>query len=126
MIRKAILLAVICLFYLSYADDNDYNKPIPTDSLDKRVNYIESTFNAKIENVMEQLRIIQNKQNDYESAVRYLATQVKKDTEELKAQIEMLTEELAKLKGERPSVSVQQPKVSEESVKIQTRKRYKK
>jgi len=117
--KKAILLAVIGLFSLSYADDNkpilDYYKPIPTDSLDKRVNYIESVFNSKIENVMEQLKTIQDKQNDYENAMKYLASQIKKEIEELKIQVETLTEELAKLKGERPSVSAHTPEESKDT-----------
>jgi archaellum component FlaC len=114
MMRKAIFLAVIGLFSLSYADDNgtilDYYKPIQSDSLDKRVNYIESTFNAKIEYVMEQIKAIQNKQNDYENAMKYMAIQTKKEIEELKTQVETLTEEVAKLKNEKPSVSAEQPK----------------
>jgi archaellum component FlaC len=112
--RKAILLAVIGLFSLSYADDNspilDYYKPIQSDSLDKRVNYIESTFNAKIENVIEQIKTIQNKQNDYENAMKYMAIQTKKEIEELKTQVETLTEEVAKLKSEKTTVSAEQPK----------------
>lgn len=112
--KKTILLAVIGLFSLSYADDNspilDYYKPIQTDSLDKRVNYIESTFNAKIENVLEQIKAIQNKQNDYENAMKYMAMQTKKEIEELKTQVETLTEEVAKLKGEKASISAEQAK----------------
>jgi archaellum component FlaC len=117
--RKSILLAAIGLFSFSYADDNspilDYYKPIQSDSLDKRVNYIESTFNAKIENVMEQIRSIQNKQADYENAMKYIAAQTKKEIEDLKTQVETLTEEVAKLKGEKPSISAQQPKETKET-----------
>jgi len=124
MMKKAVVLAVIGLFSLSYADDNapilDYYKPVPTDSLDKRVSYIESVFNSKIENVMEQLKTIQAEQNDYENAMKYLAAQTKKEIEELKMQIETLTEELAKLKGERPSVSAQMPE--EETINLSTRR----
>jgi len=112
--RKVILLAVIGLFSLSYAGDNDpildYYKPIQSDSLDKRVNYIESTFNVKIENVMEQIKSIQSKQNDYENAMKYMAIQTKKEIEELKTQVETLTEEVSKLKSEKTTVSTQQPK----------------
>ena len=112
--RKAIFLAVIGLFSLSYADDNspilDYYKPIQSDSLDKRVSYIESIFNSKIENLTEQIRSIQNKQTDYENAMKYMATQTKKEIEELKTQIETLTAEIEKLKNGKTSVSAQQSK----------------
>jgi ElaB/YqjD/DUF883 family membrane-anchored ribosome-binding protein len=114
MIRRTIFLAVIGLFSLSYADDNspilDYYKPIQTDSLDKRVNYIESVFNAKIENIIEQIKTIQNKQNDYENAMKYIAAQTKKEIDNLKTQVETLTEEVSKLKSEKPSVSAEQAK----------------
>jgi hypothetical protein len=117
MMRKAIFLAVIGLFSLSYADGNspilDYYKPIQTDSLDKRVNYIESTFNAKIENIIEQIKVIQNKQSDYENAMKYMAVQTKKEIEELKTQVEILSNEIAKLKVKNPSA--QQLKESKEA-----------
>jgi polyhydroxyalkanoate synthesis regulator phasin len=111
--RKVILLAVIGLFSLSYAGDDpilDYYKPIQSDSLDKRVSYIESTFNAKIENLIEQIKSIQNKQSDYENAMKYMAIQTKKEIEELKTQVGTLTEEVSKLKSEKTSVSAEQSK----------------
>jgi chloramphenicol O-acetyltransferase len=112
--RKAVFLAIISLFSLSYADDNspilDYYKPIQADSLDKKVNYMESIFNSKIEDVMSQIKTIQNKQSDYENAMKYMATQTKKEIEELKTQIETLNEEVIKLKKENTSITAQQPK----------------
>jgi TolA-binding protein len=127
MMKKAILSAVIGLFSLSslsHAEDNspilDYYKPVNVDSLDKRVNYLESIFNAKIENVMEQIKAVQNKQNDYESAMKYMASQTKKEIEELKAQVDTLTEEVARLKGEKSSITALQPKESAKFCTIQS------
>jgi archaellum component FlaC len=113
--KKAIILLSLGLISLSYASDNnslilDYYKPTQIDSLDKKVNYIESMFNAKIENIMEQIKVIQNKQADYENAMKYMATQTKKEIEELKTQVETLTEEVVKLKNEKSTVSAQQAK----------------
>jgi polyhydroxyalkanoate synthesis regulator phasin len=116
--RKTILLAIgiFSLSYasLSYAEDNsngtilEYYNPVQIEKLDKKIDYIESTFNAKIENLSEQVKAIQNKQNDHENAIKYVASQSKKEIDELKTQVETLTEELAKLKGEKSSVSVKE------------------